>query len=397
MRPLLEIAFTGIDAVTLNPLRSLVTVFAVVVVLLPYLVILGLSKGIEADALTSAQLGADLYISGNQFGRRSSIPVEFIEQIRSIDGVLKVVPRIVGEVVLGKESEHAVLVGMPETSFPPWADCIEGRLPQPNKLNELVIGNTLARRLNLRVGSILPPFYHNNKGERLARVVGVFKPNCPLWHAKLILTSLDTANSIFDQPGLATDLLVWCRPGSETDVSRSIGQIEKVSGGAGDEQFRLRIITKKEILSLLPRPLFHREGIFNLLFLVAFIVCILVVMVTSGLGQAERRREIGILKATGWQTDEVLLRGFVESLSLSLTAACLGLIGAWLWLRVFNGYLIASILFSEAGVKPEFTLNYRLSPEPVLLAFVLSLTAILTGTLFSSWRAATGSPRDVIR
>jgi ABC-type antimicrobial peptide transport system permease subunit len=129
----------------------------------------------------------------------------------------------------------------------------------------------------------------------------------------------------------------------------------------------------------------------------AFAVGILVLLVTSGLGLAERRREIGILKATGWQTDEVLLRGAVESLCLALAGACIALLLAWVWLRVFNGYGVAGYFIDGSGASPDFRVPFRLAPIPVLLAFVLSLVIVLTGTLWSSWRAATTAPREAMR
>lgn len=50
MGPLPEIALTGLASVRLHPLRSLVSVCAVVVVLLPFLVGLALAGGIEEEA-----------------------------------------------------------------------------------------------------------------------------------------------------------------------------------------------------------------------------------------------------------------------------------------------------------------------------------------------------------
>jgi hypothetical protein len=50
MAPLLEVARTGLAAVLLHPLRSLVSFGAVVAVLLPYLAGTALSKGLEAEA-----------------------------------------------------------------------------------------------------------------------------------------------------------------------------------------------------------------------------------------------------------------------------------------------------------------------------------------------------------
>src|SRR5262249_26260871 len=151
---------------------------------------------------------------------------------------------------------------------------------------------------------------------------------------------------------------------------------------------------REDLLALLRRGPAQRSGVFSLHFLLAFVVGILVLLVTSGFGLSERRREIGILKATGWQTDEVLLRGLVESLAVSLAGACVALLLAWVWLRAFNGYGVAGFFLPGVGVSPDFRVPYRLTPVPALLAFVLAFTVVLTGTLYSSWRAATTPPRE---
>jgi ABC-type lipoprotein release transport system permease subunit len=391
MRQFLEIARTGLDAALLHPLRSAVCVAALVAILLPYLVGLALAEGLQEEAEASARFGADLYVTGSRFGRPAPVPLSAADALRRIDGVTAVVPRIVGEVALGRDRVSAVLVGMPADHFGPWAECVEGDLPRPAGPNELVVGTGLARQLGLQVGSTIPPFYHNDKGERVSRVVGVFRPDAPVWQAQLVLTTLETAQAVFDQPDLVTDLLVWCRPGYQGAVSRAIEQGLPAAG------VRPRVTSREELLALLPQGVRHREGVFNLHFVLAFVVGILVLLVTSGLGLSERRREVGILKATGWQTDEVLLRAAAESLALSLAGACLALLLAWLWLRVGNAWGIAGIFLAGVGAAPDFTVPFRLSPVPALLGFVLSCVLVLTGTLYSSWRAATAPPREVMR
>jgi ABC-type lipoprotein release transport system permease subunit len=379
-------------------LRSLVCVTAVVAVLLPFLVGLALSRGIEEAAEDSARFGADLYVTGSQFGRPVAIPLEAVGRIRALDGVTGVTPRIVGEVVLGKNAEHAVLVGLPPGHFPSWAGSVEGELPRDGGPNELVVGTGLARRLSLKVGSMLPPFYRNDRqGERVSRVVGVFKPDAPLWQSNLILTTFDAAAAIFDQLGLATDLLVTCRAGYQDEVARSITRGLSFPSADGRGVIRPRVTAREDLLTLLRRGPAHRSGVFSLHFLLAFVVGILVLLVTSGLGLSERRREIGILKATGWQTDEVLLRGLVESLMLSLAGACVALLLAWAWLRGFNGYGVTGFFLPGVGASPDFRVPYRLTPVPALLAFVLAFAVVLTGTLYSSWRAATTLPREAMR
>ncbi len=321
MRHLLEIAHTGLVAVLLHPRRSLATVGALVVVLVPYLTGLGIAQGIEAEAEASIRYGADLYVTGSQFGRDVPVPLAVAEQVRRIDGVTDVTPRIVGAVVLGKDRENAVLVGLPRDHFPAEVACVEGRLPDDGAPNEFVVGTELARKLRLEVGSLIPPFYRNDEGERVSKVVGVFKSDVSLWQANLILTTFDTAAAVFNQRGLATDLLVNCRPGYRDSVRARIER--DVSPGAGVVP---RVTAREDLRALLPGGLGHRQGIFNLLFLLAFVVATLVVLVTSGFGLSERRREIGVLKATGWQTDEVLLRGGVESLVLGVVGASASLL-----------------------------------------------------------------------
>jgi ABC-type lipoprotein release transport system permease subunit len=392
MRHLLDIAHTGLTAVLLHPLRSLVSVVALVVMLLPYLVGLGLSKGLQAEAEASVGFGADLYVTGSRFGRPAPLPLSVLSAVRAFDGVTEVVPRIVGEVLLGKERLHAVLVGLPRERLPAWSACIDGELPQGGGgPNQLVIGTALARRLNLKVGSVLLPFYQAERGERLSRIVGVFRPDAPVWQANLVLTTFDTAAHLFDQAGLATDLLVWCRPGSQAEVSQRIEQ------GSLKGDMQARVTAREDLRALLPRGLLHREGIFNLHFVLVFVVGILVLLVTSGVGLAERRREIGILKATGWQTDEVLLRGAVEGICLSLAGACTALLLAWLWLRLFNGWGVAGFFLAGSGAAPDFPVPFQLTPVPALLALVLSLVIVLSGTLASLWRAATVAPREAMR
>jgi ABC-type lipoprotein release transport system permease subunit len=397
MQTFLEIAQTGVAAILLHPLRSGVTVAALVAVLVPYLAGLGISQGIQEEAEASIRFGADLYVTGNQFGRDAPVPLAALKRIETIDGVTDVTPRIVGGIILGKDREHAVVVGIPPEKFPPAVTCVQGRLPRPGMVNELVVGTGLAHKLKLKLGSMIPPFYHNAQGERLSRVVGVFRSDISLWQTHLIITSFETAANLFNQRGLATDLLVSCRPGYQDQVRETILRTVCLSPGEKTNRLRPQVLTRNDLEGLLPQGLLHREGIFTLHFVLAFAVGILVVLVTSGFGLLERRREIGILKATGWQTDEILLRGLVESFLLSLSGATLAIICAYIWLRWSNGYWIAGVFLPATDVSPPFAIPFHLGPMSVLLAFLVSLVVLMTGTLYSTWRAATVPPWQAMR
>jgi ABC-type lipoprotein release transport system permease subunit len=394
----LELASTGLAAVLLHPLRSAATVAVLVAVLTPYLAGLGLSEGIRQEAEASVSEGADLYVSATEFGRSVPIPVSVADEIRRLKGVTDVVPRIVGQLALGKDAEPAVVVGLPPDRFPSGLDCVEGRLPQSAPRIELVVGRQLARRLHLKVGDVLLPFPTSGQVARILEVVGLFRADVSLWEANLVLMPFDKAQETFNQSGMATDLLVYCpdagyRPGVAERILRPL----PFRAAGGGRNLSPRVVLKDELNAIIPRGLLHREGVFNLHFVLLFVVGILVVLVTSGIGLSEARREIAILKATGWQTDEVMLRGGVESLVLSLAGAALAVVLAFVWLRWLNGYFIASVFLAGVDVAPVFRVPFALTPVPALLGFLLSFAVVMTGTLYSIWRAATAPPMAAMR
>jgi len=358
---------------------------------------MGIAKGIQHDAAASLRGGGDLYVSGVQFGRSVPLPLTFVPQINELEGVELVVPRIVGRMVLGRERVEVVVVGIPDSQFPDTIRCVDGRLPSAGDHNELVVGTEIARRLKLRIGSLLPPFYRNPRGEHISTIVGIFEADASLWQSNLLFSTFETAAKIFDQPELATDLVVHCQPGYEANVSSAVQRMLGSGPADSDNVLRLRVTSREELEGLLTGGQLHREGIFNLHFVLVFVIGILVILVTSGLGLPERRREIGILKATGWQTDEILLRSLVESLLLSLGGASASILLAFVWLTAFNGYGIAGIFIAGVSAAPSFPVPFRLTPVPAGLALIIALAITMSGSIWSSWRSAIVPPAEAMR
>ena len=411
MSAFIEIARTGCTAIGRHPIRSTVTIAAVLSVLVPYLVGMGLAEGVRQEALVAigsvdgpdATALPDLYVSGSRFGRRVPIRLSAAEQISSFEGVVRVVPRIVGRVTLGAKDIEAILVGLPQEELAEAVDgtkigrVIDGELPtsEPGGAPQLVLGSALAGELGQQIGGVIPPILRSSRGEKTPRIVGIFRTDSSMWQSRVVLTTFETAAELFDQQGLATDLLVHCRVGQPAEVS---SRIVREVGGVGDETgIGCEVILRSDLESLLPVGLGHREGVFNLVFVVAFAVAILAILVISGFGLSERRRTIGILKATGWQTDQVLLRGLVEHLLLGLIGATASILLAFVWLKWFNGFWIAGVFVSGLGTSPEIAVPFVLAPVPALLAVLIACLLVTIGSVFSTWRAAVTSPAEAMR
>ncbi len=397
MNTLVAVARTGLVSVLLHPLRSLVSIACLVAVVLPYAAGAAVAEGLLDQAEASIREGADLYVTGTRFGRPAPLPDEAAERVRAIAGVRSVTPRITGEIRLGSEGLAAVVAGVPPDRLPGSARCVEGRLFAAGASHELVVGRELAHRLHLQVGAMIPPFYRNDEGERISTVVGLFEADSPVWAANLVFCSLETAAAIFAQRGLVTALLVDCEPGYRPAVISSILRLDRIAAPDAHGPVAAAVASREELRALLPQSLRHMDGIFHLHFVLAFAVGIPLLMVVSGLGLSERRREAALLKATGWMTDQLLLRGLVESLVLCLVGASAALLLAWGWLGPLGARGIAGVFLPGAGAAPAFTVPYRLAPTPALMALVVSFSIVSIGTVYSTWRAATAPPALALR
>lgn len=392
----LEIAQTGVTSVRLHPWRSAAIVGCVVAALGPYVAGLSLSGGLAVESKHSIDDGADLYVTGRQFGRTVPLPLDAVEKIASLPGVTGATPRIVGRLTIGQERHSAVVVGLPVDKIPQTLPIVEGAMFSSNPANELVVGSALASRLKLKVGSSIPPFYHNRRGDYVSKVVGIFSFDAPLWQANMILTSFDTASRLFDQPGLTTEVLVYCRPGTQDELARALSRKLQWTMPDGS-RLDVRVTGREELDSLWAAADAHRDGVFHLHWLLALSVAVLAVLVTSAFGASERRGEVGVLKAIGWRTDEILLRALVEGLLLTLAGASLAVLSNWIWLRGLNGFGIANLFLPSLGADPQVRIPFRLVPLPIVLAVLLSWIVVTAGGLYATWRTAMTPPAAALR
>lgn len=397
MRRWLALGRSGAVAVLLHPLRSSVTVASLVAVLLPYVAGLAIARGLLDQARDAIRFGPDLLVEGERLGRPAPVPLEAVGDVRAIPGVREVVPRIVGEVRLGRDDVSAVLVGLPLEHLPSGTGLVAGRLPAVGASHELVVGAALARRLALRVGSKIPPFYRNDAGERVSTVVGVFRSDLPIWSGSLMLTSLDTAAAVFAQRGVASSLLVTVDPAQREAVRRALARLPALGPDDGHGPVRPRVLAREDAAALLPSQVHRREGVFTLHWLLAFAVGLPLLLVTTGAGLAERRRETALLKAVGWSTDDVLLRATAESVLLGVAAAAAAVLLAVLWLGPLRAVGIGAVFLPGVDGDPAVDVPYRLAPVPVMLAFLLALVLVTVGSLASTWRAAATPPAEVLR
>ncbi|MGO9109660.1 MAG: ABC transporter permease [Thermoguttaceae bacterium] len=398
MRVFLNLLLAAAANLARYPLRSVVIVVCLVAICGPFVTGIAISEGVRAEAAMSVQEGPDLYLTLDQFGRNGPVPLRYLVEFRSSPHITSVVPRIVGRASVfaapseteKTDPELVVILGLESgrMDLAPWG--LEGAPSRMLSGGEVVIGSALATHFGLHLGDelrvqvadVTTPF----------RIAAIFPPSASIWSAQLVCMNLDDAGKLFQLPGYASDFLIYCRPGP--------GNIQAVRQDTltilGDIPYRLQTKTG-EVASYVDKGFRNQQGIFTVFFLAAFAVGIPSLLIASGLGLSERRREIGICKAVGWKTTDVMLMVTFEQILLSAIAACLAFLVSYFWVRVFNGALVAQFFISELGSLAAFPVPARFGFAPWAMSLLLCLTITLSGGLFTTWRLAARLPADCIR
>ena len=357
--------------------KSIVVSLCIIAILLPFITAIAISEGVRMQSLSSVEESADLYLTFDEFGRNAAIPLKYLDEVKDVFGVKKVVPRIIGRCYL--QDKLAVIVGIDKEYLPESTSCVSGRIFE--NASEVVVGHELAENFNLTIGDQLSMRGQNRK---LFTVVGFFSSASNIWSASTLFMSLQDAGDLFGKQGFATDIQIYSVPGHNAEIATELYYIFE------NEPYRLQ---DKDMIELYVKKGFMlKEGIFTALYTVAFALGIPAILVASGFGLSERRKEIGIMKATGWQTLEVLELISFEQLLISLFGATTAILLSIIWMKCFNGAFIAQFFIGEINLLPKFIVPARFLPLPCLLSFFFAIILTMVGSIYSSWRASTENP-----
>ena len=221
------------------------------------------------------------------------------------------------------------------------------------------------------------------------QVADIFPAESELVSSDLMLMSEADFRRLFDiPPDHATDIAVRVRnPRELTTIALKISEMLPDT----------RIILRDEILRTYDSIFNWRGGL--MIFLLAGALLAFLILAwdkASGLSQDEKR-EIGILKAIGWETSDVILMKFWEGLVISLSAFSAGIILAYGHVFFTKSFLFEPVLKGWSVLYPDFRLIPFIDPSQVATLFFLTVVPYTVATIIPSWSAATIDPDAVMR
>jgi len=240
---------------------------------------------------------------------------------------------------------------------------------------EAVVGDFVARKMNLKVGDQFHPFHgliynEKNKHAETYIVVGVLKPsNTP-------------ADRVIWIPLAGIQLMSGHDPNAATDIS---AVLVKLKAGGGMAGFQLDMLYNKQgnrltfawPIGAVMADLFDKIGWFDrVLTLVSYLVALVAagsILASIYNSMNERRRELAILRALGARRTTVFSAIVLES----ATIAAFGVAAGFAIYAVLM-YIVAGIMRSQTGVVLEpFKFNPVMLWSPVMFIALGALAGIV--------------------
>jgi hypothetical protein len=350
---------------------SVTVVYGVVIYLLASVVFL--TQSLTAASLAGLAREPEIIVQKLSAGRHELIPVADLAPVSRIAGVRSGRARLWAYSTDLATHETVALV-VPDAPGPAAGQVFPGR--------------EFLRRRSLAVGDDVR--LEGRGGEaRALKVAGVLDPATALESAALLHVSEATFRDLVGVgDGLAMDLALRVRNARE--LSTIATKVTVALPGT-------RPIVRDELARTYRSVFNWRSGVVIATLLVPVLAFVIFAWdKAAGLG-AEERREIGVLKAVGWETGDVLLMKCYEAVGVSLAAFGLGTGLALGWMAMSRSPLVQPALVGWSTLYPSSTPLSAAGAYQVTTLFFLTVFPYLVATVIPAWRAATIDPDLVMR
>lgn len=306
-------------------------------------------------------------------GRHELIPTGYIDKIKEIRGVDQVRARLWGyyyDPVVG--ANYTLLVSK-NTALP---------------AGTITIGKGIAQARLAFPGDTLE--FRAYDGVILEfKVKDLFSSESALITSDVIMIGEDDFRRLFGViKEQATDLVLQVKNPKELSTIAL-----KIAEALPDT----RQILREEILRTYEAVFNWRGGILLALLAGALLAFLILAWDKASGLSSEEKREIGILKALGWETSDILLLKFWEGIVISFSSFLSGIVLAYLHVFMGSAVLFSPVIKGWSVLYPNFKPVPFIDFSLVSALFFLSVVPYIVATLIPSWRAATADPDSVMR
>jgi len=350
---------------------ALVSVYTLIVFLLAS--VLFFTYALREEASILLKEAPEMIVQKLVAGRHELIPVAYMERIKAIRGVSTINARLWGYYYDPVVGANYTLMVADDPAVAPVS---------------IAVGEGVSRARLASPGDTIE--FRTYQGVTLElEIKKTFSSESGLVSSDLVLISEDDFRKVFGTPeGYATDLAVRVRNPKELPTIAL-----KVAEMLPDT----RQILREEILRTYDAIFNWRGGILLAILFGAVLAFIIFAWDKASGLSVEEKREIGILKAIGWETSDIIRMKFWEGLVVSLSSFLMGIVLAYVHVFFTSFMLFEPVLKGWAVLYPEFKITPFIDGAQIASLFFLTVVPYTVATIIPSWRAAIVDPDSVMR
>lgn len=299
----------------------------------------------------------------------SVVTYDQINQMKSIQGVNKVVPYVMG-IVQTKGNPYFIVGGVdPDDAEFLGLKLSEGRLHRSD--DEVVLGRIVAKNRNLKTGDKLM------LGDKSYSIVGIFESGVTMQDGGAATTLPEAQRIQSLKSDQVTMAMVKTMSGyTPRQVADKIEQTDSSLIGIVDvEDYNstdqgLKIIDSVSLAISLLAIVIGGVGVMNTIITSVF----------------ERTREIGVLRAVGWKKSRVMAMILGEAIIIAIIATVIG--------TILGLSVIWLVMQTDMG---EAWLSITWEAKIFFQALIVALLVVIIGALYPAYRASKFSPMEALR
>lgn len=331
------------------------------------------TEAMKKEATLILQNAPEMVVQHVLMGRYDPISIDYLEKIRNIRGVVSADARLWGyyyDPVMG--ANYTLMVPRQQT-IPP---------------GKIAIGSGIVRSRKVNSGDTM--FFQTPDGrDRSFIILGEFSAASELVTADLILISEADFRDLFGfVSSHATDIVLTVKNSKELPtIAKKIRQ----------QLPDTRPIIRDEMVRTYDSVFDWRGGIIIVLLSMALLAFVIFAWEKASGLSAEERREIGILKAIGWETSDIIALKTYEGGLLSFFSFTAGILLAYGHVFFSSAFLFSPVLKGWSVLYPDYRITPFINPYQVAILFFLIVVPYTVATIVPCWKAAIVDPDSVMR
>jgi len=370
----------------------------IIFILLVFVVssVLFITGSLTQEMMITSNSLPDITVQRIVGGRQVNVPASYIPEIEKIPGVETVETRVWGYFYLASLQANFTIYGMDLNLLEEGEyDKVVNWKNVPDQVEKnsdfrMIVGQGVFELLKDIQMEKAYLFYQPTWEKPIPfDIIGTFKTETELQSNDMMILQTEGARRVLElPPDEFTDIAVYV-PNPE--------EIENIALKIRRYFPELRTITKAQIKNTYS-SVFGWKSAFVVSSMSAAIFAFLILIwdKASGLSPDEKR-EIGILKAIGWDTDVVLSVKFWEGLILSGVSSLAGILLAYTYIYWLRAPGLKEIFLGWSTIYPSFKLIPDADPKFLILIITIAVVPYMVVTVFPAWKAAITDPDVIIR